>query len=423
MLSKWLDVGINMASYHYQCKQYDDIRPPSFGKNAKLRNLTREREREEKMNMQKLQSTLDVAMEQSKQEKRQEKMRFYERLFSRSVHNIKETFSTTTSTNNMPGEKIKKTKKQQGAQKPGHRRDRTLTKNINLPELDVPYRANIPRRTLLHASERSDGSYRPSQREIFTGFSEAEEGGSDSSWTQRDPSLFLQEMAHLISLLSAVAMSTLRRDIEGIEPPLVEHIPGRAWPPVDPDQLGDEIRVQYHEDSKVWRVLYFLLGMSRSNRHRTLYNAARPFRVLGGVSDSEVKLLNETRGPYAKVMLCSMWVQEFISREYLAGSTGDVAPPIISRVYQFLSDGTIGYNQARKIAYVPHPFPHTQLTVLYILVTMFIFPLLMWSFTNNTVYAIVLNFITVLCFVGLHEVAREVSVRYEVPLDSMFSYV
>lgn len=32
-------------------------------------------------------------------------------------------------------------------------------------------------------------------------------------------------------------------------------------------------------------VIKYLLGMTRSPEDRTLYNAARPFRVIGGVSD------------------------------------------------------------------------------------------------------------------------------------------
>ena len=88
---------------------------------------------------------------------------------------------------------------------------------------------------------------------------------------------------------------------------------------------------------------------------RTLYNAARPFRVIGGVSDAEIEFLQAARGPLAKVALCSMWLQEFITREYMAGSTGKVAPPILSRLYQFTSDGMIGYNQARKVTYIPFP--------------------------------------------------------------------
>ena len=103
------------------------------------------------------------------------------------------------------------------------------------------------------------------------------------------PSLFLQELSHLTSLLSAVAMSTLRNDIEMAESPLTEYIPGQPWPPMDPDQLSKDTRREYGEARTFWRVLYYVLGVSRSEKHRTLYNAARPLTVLGGVSDQEIE--------------------------------------------------------------------------------------------------------------------------------------
>jgi hypothetical protein len=40
-----------------------------------------------------------------------------------------------------------------------------------------------------------------------------------------------------------------------------------------------------------------------------------------------------------------MWLQEFLSREYLAGSAGDVPAPLMSRLHQFISDGGVAYNQ------------------------------------------------------------------------------
>ena len=85
-----------------------------------------------------------------------------------------------------------------------------------------------------------------------------------------------------------------------------------------------------------------MCGISRDTKYRTLYNAARPFRVIGGVSDAECRMLQRARGPTAKVAMCAMWLQEFISREHLNGATGNVGPPIISRVYQFISDGNLG---------------------------------------------------------------------------------
>ena len=155
---------------------------------------------------------------------------------------------------------------------------------------------------------------------------------------------------------------------------------------------------------------------------RTLYNAARPFRVVGGVSDAEIELLQAARGPLAKVALVSMWLQEFISREHLAGSTGKVAPPIISRLYQFTSDGMLGYNQARRIAYIPFPFPHAQITSLFVVVVSGVLPVLMLSELTNRLFGFVMNFFTVMCFCGLHEVARELenpfqNVPNDVPLN------
>jgi len=57
--------------------------------------------------------------------------------------------------------------------------------------------------------------------------------GFASTQGNRTPPLFLQELAHLSSLLTAVALSTLRNDIEGMESPLSIYEPGQPWPEVD----------------------------------------------------------------------------------------------------------------------------------------------------------------------------------------------
>lgn len=241
----------------------------------------------------------------------------------------------------------------------------------------------------------------------------------------KQASLFLQETAHLLSLLSAVAMSTLRNDLEGAESPLATFVPGDPWPCVDPDSYNAEVRKDWTQTkTRMFTVMQYLFGRTRTATSRTLYNAARPFRVIGGVSDAEIHMLQAARGPLAKVALCSMWLQEFISREYLAGSTGGVAPPIISRLYQFISDGMLGYNQARKIAYIPFPFPHAQITSLFILVVVALIPFLMLTFVTNEIFGVALNIVTVMCFTGLHEVSRELENPFTtVPNGELFAFV
>ena len=156
------------------------------------------------------------------------------------------------------------------------------------------------------------------------------------------PSLFLQELLHLLSLLSAVAMSTLRSDIEGADSPLVEYFPGQPMPPVNPDELSAELKETFDSGSPIISTTYFLLGLSRSDRYRHLYNAARPFPVLGNISDREAASLVRAKGGSAKVSMVSMWITELYTREHMHGSTGAVPGPIISRVTQVLSDGMVG---------------------------------------------------------------------------------
>lgn len=389
MLSKWLDVGMNLAAFHYQCRQYQKVRPPAFGRNPNIRNMTRERERQERMTeeetrakllipeeearLRQNQSNVIMAMWQSRRRQRQKEIqKMYRKIPTKCIH-------------------LK-------TPRTGH---------------SLPVPSQSPLRGGRNRHQR--GETRPSQQ-FPTEFLQDLQQEQTQKGGVVTPSLFLQESAHLLSLLSAVAMSTLRSDNLEAEPPLVEHIPGRPWPPVDPDRLSPEIRAEFNEPSRFWTAVRFLFGLKRrSQREVTLYNAARPLRVLGGVSDDEMEALRMARGPEAKVTLCSMWLQEFITREYLSGSTGGVAQPIISRLYQFTSDGNLGYNQCRKITYIPFPFPHAQLSIYFIGVCVFVFPLLYFSYVTQLAYACILNFITVMCFVGVNEVARE--------LDSPFRNV
>lgn len=145
-------------------------------------------------------------------------------------------------------------------------------------------------------------------------------------------SIFMQELVHLASLCNAVAFSTLRNDVEGAASPLDMYIPGSPWPHVDPD-LGKT------KQRKFWDPIRYLTGFDKTPAARTKYNASKPLLVIGGVSDNEIAFLRKARGPSAKVTLAWHWLSEFIIQEQLAGSLGDVGPPIISRIFQFLGDG------------------------------------------------------------------------------------
>mmetsp|Transcript_4853 Transcript_4853/g.8426 ORF Transcript_4853/g.8426 Transcript_4853/m.8426 type:complete len:291 (-) Transcript_4853:236-1108(-) len=275
MISKWVDVGMNIAAHHYQSEFFDGTRPPSFGKDINGQN-----------------SELGLFRERLQpSESENEYIAVLQKQFSKPSRSF------------------------------WHHKQ-TVVSDIT-PELYED--AKIIGVTF--SSRKGNSSLRSKARM---------NGGVDVL------SPLLQEAAHLLSLLSAVAMSTLRNDLEGTESPLVEYIPGKAWPDEDPISHFDEVRERFDDHSAIWEAFYHVFGISRSARHLTLFNASRPFRVIGGVSDQEIKMLQRARGAYAKTSLCFMWLQEFFTREHLNGGTGPVHAAIISRLHQFCSDGMRG---------------------------------------------------------------------------------
>lgn len=145
---------------------------------------------------------------------------------------------------------------------------------------------------------------------------------------------------------------------------------------------------------------------AHSEKERLVYNAARPFPVIGGISEQEAQLLQRARGPCAKTSLAFLWLQEFIIREQLHGSLGNVGAPIVSRLQQYSSDGHMWYNAARKMSYIPFPFPLTQMATFFTIVSTVIMPALMLS-KAEVWFGFVLNFLTVLLFAGLNEISKE----------------
>ncbi|KAL7562992.1 hypothetical protein ACA910_018629 [Epithemia clementina (nom. ined.)] len=422
MISKWVDLAMLLAAFHYQADSFKDVQPPSFGNNPTAVAVDLQRER--------VQSNIPT---------------------------LEETMANVQALEEQ-GEQGRKTSGLLGMRrrKPPSNKSNKNHNKAKRDHVDINTKARVVLKYLNRAATEHESCgessripipvrfqerFQQASMAVIKGANEEEHhkapstplsspaNTSNTNFSQKSvlqsrhvdmpaPSLFFQELAHLVSLLTGVAMSTLRNHLEGFEAPMVEYIPGKPWPPVDPDELSKELKEKYGGDQTFWLGINFMFGLTRSERHRVLYNAARPFTVLGGVSDEEVMKLNRARGPYAKVALCTFWLQEFISREMLHGSVGKVHHALLSRLYQYASDGCVGYNQARKIAYIPFPFPHGQMTAVFSFVILFIFPVLFQSYVNRLWFACFLNTLTVLCFLGLHEVARELENPFQnVPND------
>lgn len=264
MHSKWLDVGIDMAAFHLQSDRYDDRKPPAFGAHPDIKCLERERERLLEPTMEELENQLEGV--------------------SDGAPSLRSRFTLL---------KKKRSTKPKPAAKP-KTKPRTAVKSINAAAQHKPpqHQDTFGFQQLNRLLFRKDAP--KTVVKITTG----------ERKNQYDPSPFLLEGAHLLSLLSACAMSTLRNDLEQAESPLTTFKPGQPWPHVDPDDYSADVRKDWDMSThRTWVVVKYLFGFSRTPATRTLYNAARPFRVVGGVSDAEISLLQSARGPMAKVAL------------------------------------------------------------------------------------------------------------------------
>lgn len=376
MLSKWTEAACHTGVYHLQCHNYDHIKPPSFYDYPELDALSRTRNRENNPIELSARSGTEV-----------------DRKAYRAVNKSIET--VTRSRSNIKLRAVS-----------GESRGSTASLEQGIESLE--------------GTSRLDGGWGKlfdDGKATFFHETKTDKKGFASASGGRTAPLFLQELAHLSSLLSGVALATLRNDIEGAESPLDIYEPGSPWPAVDPDMIDLPFMTAGFGPFRVFN----FLGIGRTPRQRTRYNASRPLPVIGGVSVAEIAFLQRARGPGAKTQLCWSWLSEFIIREHLAGSLGDVGPPIISRTMQFLGEGMTHYNHARKIMFTPFPFPHAQLTVFFVIVTIPAVALLMVEYTDNLALACVLTFLGVTAMSGIHEVARELenpfrNVPNELPL-------
>lgn len=77
----------------------------------------------------------------------------------------------------------------------------------------------------------------------------------------------------------------------------------------------------------------------------------------------------------------------------------------------------------KKCIRLKHFYLLIEITALFVVIVVGLMPVLMLSFVTNEAFGFVLNLLTVMCFAGLHEVARELenpfqNVPNDVPLNN-----
>lgn len=133
--------------------------------------------------------------------------------------------------------------------------------------------------------------------------------------------------------------------------------------------------------------------------------AATPLAVVGGVDGAELAALR--RLDCDRAYLVMSWIQAHIVARAEDAEGLRVPPPVLSRVYQTLSEGALGFNQADKLAKTPFPMPYAQMLTVLLLVFNVTLPVMIAGNINALWLGVVVSAVSVAAYQGLNETARE----------------
>jgi len=98
------------------------------------------------------------------------------------------------------------------------------------------------------------------------------------------------------------------------------------------------------------------------------------------------------------------WIQDMLIKRQDNGGI-PVPPPIATRLFQEISQGFLGFNNASKIHNTPFPFPYAQLIQLQLIVLTYTFPFVVNVFVESAFFGAVFSFLAVAGYFSINEVA------------------
>ncbi|GBG88875.1 hypothetical protein CBR_g48487 [Chara braunii] len=207
---------------------------------------------------------------------------------------------------------------------------------------------------------------------------------------------FRAEFVHLMSLMHALAMQKLRgdSDINNLSVGSLVDIP-TPKPSPDPGDVEE-----WYKCISLWD--YFSLFPAK--RHMKTYRRIFSLPVLGGISPEEREVLSQTED---RVHCVHCWLHRSLVARRMEGGI-KVDAPVVSRIYQVLSDGMLGFENSYKLANTPFPFPYAQcITVFIYAVAFLITPALAVGWIDSLWMSGLVAFLMVLGYDMLNEVARD----------------
>ena len=131
--------------------------------------------------------------------------------------------------------------------------------------------------------------------------------------------------------------------------------------------------------------------------------ARHPIRLIGGVTPDERARLAASPQP---VHLVAGWLTRLLVRRRRRGGLQHDAP-IVSRIYQVISDGNLWYHTSLKVVDTPFPLVYAQFNSMTCLMTLAFFPAIIGDKVASLPLAVALAFCAATTIFGLNEAAKD----------------
>merc|ERR1740130_388015 len=137
-----------------------------------------------------------------------------------------------------------------------------------------------------------------------------------------------------------------------------------------------------------------------------LHDNEEEMEVIEGIDQQQVFFSINSAHVKDPVFLVFTWIQDTLIRREDNGGI-PVPPPICTRLFQELSNGMLGFNNANKIHNTPFPFPYAQLITLALMILTLTCGFVMNVFVKSAFWAALFSFLAVAGYYAINEVAIE----------------
>jgi len=167
------------------------------------------------------------------------------------------------------------------------------------------------------------------------------------------------------------------------------------------------------ENVRLWRLkMLGLFSLLHGTALSTLANFSlnNPMEIFEGIDPKVEDTLNMV-SVKDRAYLVYTWIQEELL-ERMADGGLQAPPPIVTRIWQDLTNGMQGFNDADMIDDTPFPFPYSQIISILLLLLATTSGYVMMVFVENYYWVLFLTGTVVGTFHALNEVAKELEIPY-----------